>query len=84
MTTINRRKFLRHSGKAGLGLAAGLTILDRAASVRATPANEKIVMAVVGVRGRGSSLAPGFASRPTARSPTSATSTAASSGPRPS
>jgi hypothetical protein len=67
MTTINRRDFLRRSRKAGLGLAAGLTILEQAASVRAAPANEQIVMAVVGVRGRGSSLAPGFASRPDCR-----------------
>jgi predicted dehydrogenase len=63
MTTINRREFLNRSQKTGLGLAAGLTILDNAASVWGAPANEKIVMGVVGVRGRGSSLAPGFASR---------------------
>jgi predicted dehydrogenase len=67
MTRINRREFLHRSQKAGLGLAAGLTILDQAASVRAAPANERIVMAVVGVRGRGSSLGPGFASRPDCR-----------------
>ena len=63
MTTISRREFLHRSQKTGWGLAAGLTILDNAASVWGTPANEKIVMAVVGVRGRGGSLAPGFASR---------------------
>ena len=54
-----------------------MTILGNAASVRGTPANEKIVMAVVGVRGRGSSLAPGLRrAQATAGSPTSATSTA--------
>ena len=63
MTTINRREFLDRSQKTGLGLAAGLTILGNAASVRGAPANDKIIMAVVGVRGRGSSLAPSFASR---------------------
>jgi len=63
MTTINRRELLAGARKAGLGLAAGVTLLEHAASVRGAPANEKIVMAVVGVRGRGSSLAPGFASR---------------------
>ncbi len=33
MTTINRREFLDRSQKSGWGLAAGLTILDNAASV---------------------------------------------------
>jgi predicted dehydrogenase len=63
MTAINRREFLDRSQKTGLGLAAGLTILSNAASARGTPANDKIVMAIIGVRGRGSSLAPAFASR---------------------
>ena len=43
--------------------AAGVTILGNAASVRGTPANDRIVMAVVGIRGRGSSLGPAFAAR---------------------
>ena len=63
MTQINRRQFLDRSKKTSLALAAGLTILPNAASVWGAPANDKIVMAIVGVRGRGSSLAPGFASR---------------------
>ena len=63
MTTMNRREFLRASEKAGLGLAAGITILRSAKSVRAAPANEKVIMALVGCRGRGNTLARGFASR---------------------
>src|SRR5436305_12902010 len=63
MTPINRREFLNDSKKTGLGLAAGLTILGNAASVRGTPANDKVVMAIVGVRGRGGQLAPAFAAR---------------------
>jgi predicted dehydrogenase len=63
MTKINRREFLDRSKKTSLGIAAGLTILPNAASVWGAPANDKIIMAVVGVRGRGSSLAPGFAQR---------------------
>ena len=63
MANISRREFLNRSQQTGLGLAAGLTILGNAASVRGTPAANKIVMGVVGVRGRGGNLAPGFASR---------------------
>ena len=63
MTSISRRQFIDRSCKTATGLAAGLTILSNPASVYAAPANEKIIMAVVGVRGRGSMLAPSFASR---------------------
>jgi predicted dehydrogenase len=63
MGDCSRREFLGRSQKAGLGLAAGMTILSDAGSARATPANDKIVMAIVGVRGRGSVLAPDFAAQ---------------------
>ena len=63
MSSITRRKFLDNSKNTGLGVAAGLTILSNAASVRGTPANDKVVMAIVGVRGRGGALAPAFAAR---------------------
>ena len=62
-TTINRRKFLDCSKKTTLGLAAGVTILSDATSVRAAPANDKIILAMVGVRGRGNHLANGFLDR---------------------
>ena len=64
MTLINRRKFLDRSKKTGLGLAAGMTILTDARSARSAPANEKIIMGVIGIRGRGYPLMMGFASRP--------------------
>ncbi len=60
---INRRSFLAQSKKAGLGLAAGITLLSDARSVRATPANEKIVLGLIGVGGRGPNLARGFNER---------------------
>ena len=63
MKRIDRRSFLDRTGKAGLGLAAGLTILENAHSVRAAPANEKVVLAMIGTGGRGSNLAVAFAER---------------------
>ncbi len=63
MTAMNRRQFLSRSGKIGLGAAAGITILANARSVRAAPANEKVVLAIVGCKGRGNTLAQNFASR---------------------
>lgn len=38
MENVNRREFLNCSQRAGLGLAAGMTILKDAKSVRAAPA----------------------------------------------
>lgn len=61
MTAFDRREFLSKS--TALGLGTGLTILASAASVRGAPANEKIVLASVGVRGRGAHLANGFIER---------------------
>ena len=60
---MDRRGFLRRSKAAGIGLAAGLTVLPNAASVWGTPANERISMAVVGLRNRGLVLATSFAER---------------------
>ncbi len=37
MTQIHRRQFLAQSRDAGLGIAAGWTILNNAASARALP-----------------------------------------------
>jgi predicted dehydrogenase len=62
MTKINRREFLDRSRSAGLAVA-GMTILSNAASVRGAPAADKIVLGVVGIRGRGAGLAPAFAAR---------------------
>ncbi|NOY42530.1 MAG: Gfo/Idh/MocA family oxidoreductase, partial [Planctomycetes bacterium] len=60
---INRRDFLDRSGKASLGLASGITLMSNAQSVRATPANEKITLGLIGCGGRGPHLARGFLER---------------------
>jgi len=62
-TKINRRDFLDKSKRASLGLAAGITLLQSARSVRAAPANEKIILGLIGCGGRGPHLAKGFAER---------------------
>ena len=66
MSNVNRRQFLRHSGKLGLG-AAGLTLLADARSVRGTPANEKVTLGFVGTGGRGTNLLHDFLQRPDCR-----------------
>ena len=60
---MDRRDFFRRSRAAGLGVAAGLTILPNAASVWGAPANERLSLAVVGLRNRGLVLATAFAQR---------------------
>ena len=62
MKRTNRREFLARSKKLGF-TAAGLTVLKTARSVRAAPANEKVILGIVGIRGRGHLLAMGFALR---------------------
>jgi predicted dehydrogenase len=62
MHILDRRRFLARSAKAGVGLASGITILKDSASVRGAPANEKLVLALVGV-GRGTIVAQGLAQR---------------------
>ncbi|MFH1921735.1 MAG: Gfo/Idh/MocA family oxidoreductase, partial [Planctomycetota bacterium] len=57
MTRFNRREFLDRSKKTALGLAAGVTILQNAGSVRGAPAADKVILAAVGVGGRGTHLA---------------------------
>jgi predicted dehydrogenase len=64
---MDRREFLRRGHATGLGLAAGITLLPHASSVWGAPANEKLSLAVVGVRSRGHALATGFAQRPDCR-----------------
>jgi hypothetical protein len=63
MSAISRREFLARSRNRGLRFAAGVTLVGNAASVRGTPAADKFILAIVGMRGRGSSLAPDFAGR---------------------
>jgi predicted dehydrogenase len=54
---MSRRTFLERSKKCSLGLAAGVTILQNAKSVRGAPAADKVILAAVGVGGRGNMLA---------------------------
>lgn len=64
MSDINRRRFLDETRKATLGLAGGATILANPGSVRGTPANDRLVLAMIGVGGnRGNPLAMGFLDR---------------------
>ena len=64
MSEINRRRFLDRTGRTALGFAAGATILTNPRSARATPANDRLVLAMIGVGGgRGHSLAIGFLDR---------------------
>ena len=60
MNTMNRRDFLQKTQHMGLGLAAGLTILSNSRSVRATPANDRVRIAIAGIHGRGQSHIAGF------------------------
>ena len=63
MSEINRRGFLDRTGKTTLGLAGGVTILANPKSVRATPANDRLVLASIGLGGWGNMLAKGFLER---------------------
>ena len=63
MAGYNRREFLGHVQKTSLAGQVGLTILADAQSARATPANDKIGLGVMGIRGRGYPLMMGFAQR---------------------
>jgi len=61
--SMNRRNFLNRSKSAALGMAAGATILRDPRSVTAAPANEKLILAIVGCRGRGNMVAREFGER---------------------
>ncbi len=64
MPEINRRQFLDRSRTTTLGFAAGVTILSDARSVYSARANERLVLAMIGVGGnRGNPLAMGFLDR---------------------
>ena len=63
MTALNRREFLDRTKATGLSMAAGMTILANSKSVRANPANDKVVFGLIGAGGRGPALAQGFLGR---------------------
>lgn len=58
MPRLSRRQFCQQSAGYGLGLAAGVSLADKAVA-----ANDKIGVAVVGVRGQGGSLLRNFAAQ---------------------
>ena len=62
-TPHNRRAFLSDSTKISLGVASGVTILANSKSARATPANDRLVLGLVGVGPRGKQLAGTFLNR---------------------
>jgi predicted dehydrogenase len=57
MSSYNRREFLDRTQKTTLGVAAGMTILSNSESARGAPAADKVILAAVGVGGRGTHLA---------------------------
>jgi predicted dehydrogenase len=63
MSVVNRRQFLSQTGKTALGAVTGASLLASPRGAKAISANEKIVVGVVGIQGRGSALAMGFATR---------------------
>jgi hypothetical protein len=64
MAPFDRRQFLSTSGKFALGAAAGAAWLGASGRAKGVSANDKLGVAVVGLRGRGGHLAIGFAMRP--------------------
>ena len=63
MQKLDRRSFLIRSQQAGLALAAGSSLLTLTQSGGAAAPSEKLILGMVGVRGRGAQLAAGFAER---------------------
>jgi predicted dehydrogenase len=63
MNRWTRRKFLESTGKSGVGLTVGLPALAVAKHLRADSVNDRLRLAVVGIRGRGGHLARKFAAR---------------------
>lgn len=59
MTPVDRRMFLRHSGTAASAILAGGLLPSTVLG-----ANDRVRVAVMGVNGRGSALAKGFARQP--------------------
>lgn len=62
MSDLSRRRFLGDSATLGLGLAAGVGTFDQVAA-KPVAANDKIGVAVIGVRGQGGALLHGFAAQ---------------------
>jgi len=61
---IHRRDFLARSTALASGTLGAASVLTAQRSARAVSPNEKIVLGIVGVRGRGYALSMGFVQRP--------------------
>lgn len=57
---MKRREFIQKGISSAVGFGAGLTVLNEAASVRGTEANNRICLASIGCGGRGTQLLTGF------------------------
>ncbi|MEX0611959.1 MAG: Gfo/Idh/MocA family oxidoreductase [Pirellulales bacterium] len=64
MSKLSRRKFLQSTGKTSVGLTVGVPALAVARRLHAASVNDRVRLAVVGIRGRGGILAREFAARP--------------------
>ena len=62
MSRLNRRQFLSQSKRTSLGVAAAAVFTSRD-SAKAVSPNEKIILGMVGIRGRGALHSTGFAKR---------------------
>ena len=67
MSALTRRSFLGQNLRWGLGTIAGSALASAGRTSHAVSANDKIVLGVIGVRGRGYALAMNLAIRPDCR-----------------
>ena len=64
MDSRTRREFLTSTGKTSVGVAVGMAAVASSRRVKADEANDRVRLAVVGIRGRGGYHAKKFAARP--------------------
>jgi predicted dehydrogenase len=64
MNGLTRRRFLESTATTGVGLGVGLYALTSGRRANATSANDRVRVAVLGLRGRGGVLASKFSARP--------------------
>ena len=60
---MNRRQFLNQSGKVFVGIGAGAALATHNRPARADKANDKIIMGIIGVGGRGRDTGRAFCQR---------------------
>jgi len=64
MNELTRRSFLKSSATTGVGLGAGILTLPTGRQAKASSANDRVRLAVIGLHGRGGVHAQKFAARP--------------------